>query len=70
MDENKEIKKIKNTIAIKTVGRTLLFTFIAILVFTFIIDGLYNDELANDVSGFNRSLYIFLVKNPYTVPVP
>ena len=67
MDENKEIKKIKNTIAIKTVGRTLLFTFIAILVFTFIIDGLYNDELANDVSGFNRSLYIFLVKNKIVV---
>lgn len=63
MNEDREIIKLKNSIAIKTLIRILLFTFLTILIFTLIIDGFYNDEIATDVSDFNRGLYLFFVQN-------
>lgn len=67
MSDNKEIIKLKNSIAIKTLLRTLLFTFLAILIFTFLIDGFYNEKIANGVSDFDRGLYLFLVRNKTVV---
>ena len=63
MNDNREIIKLKNSIAMKTLWRTLIFTFLAIIIFTIIIDGIYNDKIANTVSNFDRGLYLVLVRN-------
>lgn len=52
---------MKNDIALKILVRTFLFTLLAIFVFVLIVDDLYNDKIANMISGFDRSLYSFLV---------
>ncbi len=61
--KNEEFTKLKNTIAIKTIGKILVYTVIAIFLLSFLIDVLYNDYLANNVYSVNESLYYWCVSN-------
>lgn len=63
MDNNREITKLKNSIAIKSILKILVYTFIAIIILAIAIDVLYNDTIANHISNYDRSLYLFLVRN-------
>ena len=69
MNEDREIVKLKNSIAIKILVRTILFTLFTILLFILIIDGVFNDEIATDVSSINRGWYLFFVHNKAIVMV-
>lgn len=60
LNDYREITKLKNNIATKSILKILGYTFVVILIFSLIVDGFYNDTIANEVSSFNRSLYLFL----------
>ena len=63
MNDYREITKLKNNIATKSILKILGYTFVVTLIFSLIVDGFYNDTIANEVSNFNRSLYLFFVRN-------
>lgn len=58
---DRDIIRLKNTIAIRAVIKIILFSIFAIWLLSILIDGLFNDILANSVSEFSRSLYLFCV---------
>lgn len=66
---NRELLKLKNSIAIRDVIKILVFTIIAIYLLTMIVDGLYNDAIATDLDRFSPSLYRFCVTNKTLVMV-
>lgn len=60
---NRELLRLKNSIAMRDVIKILVFTVIAIYLLTIIIDGLYNDAIATDLDRFSPKLYRFCVAN-------
>ncbi len=66
MNQN-EFVKLKNSIAIKSVGKIILYSLGVILLFGILIDGIYNDELASRLANLNRSLYSWCVRNKILV---
>lgn len=60
---NNEFTKLKNSIAIKSVIKIILYSMGAILIFGIIVDGIYNDQLADTVAGFDRTIYYWFVAN-------
>ena len=54
---NNEFTKLKNSIAIKSVIKIILYSMGAILIFGIIVDGIYNGQLADTVAGFDRTIY-------------
>lgn len=60
---NRELLKLKNSIAMRDVIKILVFTVIAIYLLTILIDGLYNDAIATDLDRFSPKLYRFCVAN-------
>jgi len=56
-----DIIRLKNTIAIKAVIKIIFYSLFAFWLLGIFIDGLFNDILANSVSDFSRSLYLFCV---------
>lgn len=56
---DKSIINLKSTIAIKAVIKIMIYSIISIILLGMLIDGILNDILANSVSEFNRSLYLF-----------
>lgn len=60
---NNEFSKLKNNIAIKAVIKIILYSIGAILILGIVVDGIYNDRLANGVSNFNRETYYWCVNN-------
>ena len=58
---NKEFSKLRNSIAIKCVLKIILYSLISMIVLGLFVDVIYNDALANNVSNFSRSIYIFFV---------
>lgn len=67
MNSHKEILKLKNSITIKILVKAFIYTFISILLFSLLIDGIYNDAIANDVSSIDRGLYLFFVANKHVI---
>lgn len=63
MSEYKEFGKLKSSMAIKSVVKIILYTLGCILIISLLVDGIFNDNLANDVSDFNRTFYHFCVRN-------
>ncbi len=61
--KNEEFAKIKNTIAMKTIGKILIYTLIAIILLSFLVDVAYNDYLADNLYATNESLYYWCVQN-------
>lgn len=58
---NKEFSKLRNSIAIKCVLKIILYSLISMIVLGLFVDVIYNDALANNVSSFSRSIYIWFV---------
>ncbi|MBP3708195.1 MAG: GHKL domain-containing protein [Clostridia bacterium] len=63
MSNNKEFSRLKNSLAIKAVGKIILYTLGCGILLKLVIDGIYNDKIANDVSDYSRQLYYFFVVN-------
>ena len=61
--KNEEFSKLKNSIAIRTVAKIILYSLGAILILGIIVDGFYNDELANTMSDWSRTAYYWCVAN-------
>ena len=60
---NKEFIKLKNSLSIKCVMKIILYSIIAIIIMTILVDGFYNDELAESMSRFNRGMYYWCISN-------
>ena len=54
--KNEEFIKLKNSIARKSVIKILLYSLGAIILFSVLIDGVYNDELADSLSTDNSKI--------------
>ena len=63
MSNNKEFSRLKNSLAIRAVARIIVYTVICCVLIKLLIDGIYNDKIANDVSSYDRGLYHFFVIN-------
>ncbi len=63
MSNSKEFSRLKNSLAIKAVGKIILYTLGCGILLKLVIDGIYNDKIANDVSDYSRELYYFFVVN-------
>ena len=61
--KNEEFIKLKNSIARKSVIKILLYSLGAIILFSVLIDGVYNDELADSLASVNRDIYYWCVAN-------
>ena len=61
--KNEEFIKLKNSIARKSVIKILLYSLGAIILFSVLIDGVYNDELADSLESVNRDIYYWCVAN-------
>lgn len=61
--KNDEFKKLKNSIAIKCVLKTILYSLGAIIIAVILIDIIFNDLLANILAGIDRNLYSWCVSN-------
>lgn len=64
---NKEFSKLKNSIAIKSVLKILLYSILTMIVFLILIDTVFNDELANRVSEYDWGVYYWFVRNKIMV---
>lgn len=64
---NKEIKVLKNRIAIKSLTRILLFSIIAYGVVLILIDGVYNNFIANVVYDASTEFYYWCTLNKATI---
>ena len=60
---NNEFAKLKNSIAIKCSIKIILYSIIVIVIFAIMIDGIYNDELANELANTNIYFYRWCVQN-------
>ena len=60
---NKEFIKLKNSIAIKCAIRIILYSILSIIIFEILIDGFYNDTLAETMLKFNRRMYYWCIAN-------
>ena len=65
--KSKELRSLKNGLAIRAVAKIIIYSLVTILVFSLMVDGFLNTEIANDVSNFNRSLYLWCVRNKVLV---
>ena len=61
--KNEEFIKLKNSIARKSVIKILLYSLVAIISFSVLIDGVYNDELADSLASVSRDIYYWCVAN-------
>lgn len=61
--KNDEFIKLKNSIAIKCVLKTILYSLAVIIIAVILIDIVLNDLLANILSGIDRNLYLWCVSN-------
>ena len=60
---NKEFIKLKNSLSIKCVVKIILYSIVSIIIMTMLVDGFYNDELAESMSKFNREMYYWCINN-------
>lgn len=63
MNKNVKIKNLKNTLAFKTIMKTIFMAVICALILNYLVDGLYNDEIANELSLKNQEFYLFCLRN-------
>lgn len=60
---NDEFENLKSSLAIKAVIKIILYSLAAILLLSVLIDGVFNDDLANSLSEINRKIYLWCVQN-------
>ena len=61
LNEIKEFNSIKNGIALKAVGKIILYTIISGIVLIILIDGVFNDQIAEEMRHLNDFFYYFIV---------
>ena len=61
--KNEEFEKLKNRIAIQSMIKILGYSVGIIFLLCILIDGIYNDNIANSLSNINRDMYIWCVEN-------
>ena len=61
--KNEEFIKLKNSLAIKAVTRIILYSMASVIILSILIDGIFNDQLADYLSEMNRKVYIWCVAN-------
>ena len=61
--KNEEFEKLKNRIAIQSIIKILGYSVGIIFLLCILIDGIYNDNIANSLSNINRDMYIWCVEN-------
>ena len=61
--KNKEFRKLKNSIAIKCVAKIILYSLVTIIISVILIDGIFNDQLANAIARIDRGIYYEFVMN-------
>ena len=66
-NENNEFEKIKRELSIKTIGKIIIYSLLTMLLLAFLVDVIYNDELANSVIRMNERFYYFCVMNKETI---
>ena len=69
MNKLKEFEKIKSNIAIKAVGKIIGYSAIVIIVLIILVDGIYNDSIANSLYNFDGAIYAFFVQNKLIITV-
>lgn len=62
MSEMKEFNSIKNGIAIKAVMQIILYTVICMCVVALLVDGIFNDTIAESIYGTDSFLYYRIVE--------
>ncbi len=60
---SKEFTKLKNSIAIKSTIKIIIYSVIAMLIFLLIVDVIFQDEIASMVYKMSAQLYYFFVGN-------
>lgn len=60
---SKEFTKLKNSIAIKSTIKIIIYSVIAMLIFLLIVDVIFQDEIASMVYKMSAQLYYFFVAN-------
>lgn len=61
--KNDEFNKIKNRLAIKSIGNILFFSIVGMAILMLFIDVIYNDYIADFMYTNNRGVYYFCVAN-------
>ena len=61
--KNEEFIKLKNSIAKKSVTKIILYSLCAIILFSILIDVVFNDELADRLADIDINMYYWCVKN-------
>ena len=69
MNNLKEFEKIKSNIALKAVGKIIGYSAIVIIVLIILVDGIYNDSIANSLYNFDGAIYYFFVQNKLIITV-
>lgn len=63
MNEVKEFKSIKNIVALKAVIQIVVYTIIALVIVMLLVDGIFNDLIAETVYQNNDMYYYLMVEN-------
>ena len=61
--KNEEFIKLKNSIAIRAVVKIIIYSFIMMVVLWILVDGIFNDQIANQVAGISVSMYYWCIQN-------
>lgn len=69
LSKDKEFVKFKRSISIRLVFRILAYSLITFIILELLVDGIYNDNLANSVAYISRPLYNFIVTNKIEIMI-
>ena len=60
---NKEFNKLKSSLALKAIGKIILYTIGCCLLIKILVDGIYNEKIASEISSYSMRVYRMLVQN-------
>ena len=60
---NKEFNKLKSSLALKAIGKIILYTIGCCLLIKILVDGIYNEQIASEISSYSMRVYRMLVQN-------
>lgn len=69
MNNSNGFEKLKNSLATKTIIKIILYTVVIGILLVFMVDGIYNDELARRVDNISPEIYHWCVANKTLVMV-
>ena len=60
---NKEFRKLKNSLSRKCIMKILLYSIMSIIILEIFVDGIFNDILAENAAQFSGHLYYWFIGN-------